>query len=522
MSKQPEIHVDVAVIGGGVAALRSAIAAAEAGARVLLLSKGRAGASGCSAALERGIEYCALNCAPYTPREQELLAEEYLHAGMGVNRRDVVEAFVQGLPEEYERLAQLALPVMGPRLTTPRLRWLGHPLKGGLIGRRGFARNLLGALLHRALDLGVSVLDRHQVVSLARQDGGIRGCVALDLSAGEIREVGAPAVILATGGAGALFPLTTNPADVTGTGVVLAHRCGARLANLEFYSYYPLSVGRARRIYLINPILAAGVVSDAAGEMWEVAPGAASPQINLLTRARDLCRWIEERRRDGRSTPSGGVWWDGRAIPGRIYHSTIPVTYARLQRVGIDLRRERLEIAPHAHQSIGGVEIDAQARSSVEGLFAAGEAAAGLHGALRTNGSGVSSGLVLGAIAGRAAALHARAAAHDTGRRSATAWEGDLSPNHGERPDPRRLRALRERVRTAMGSNLVIRRVEDLHRAAHELLGVREEVEATRFDPDLPALAALREDVRNAAEAASLMVEHSLRRRLPLGVFLPY
>jgi succinate dehydrogenase/fumarate reductase flavoprotein subunit len=505
---------DVLVVGGGAAALRAALAAAEAGARVLLVSKGKAAASGCSAQLERGIEYCALNCGPYDEQEQELLAGDYLRVGMGLNRRDVVEAFVAGLPAEHQFLATLALPTMAAAQARPRLRWLGHRRSGGLVGGHGFARDLLRALRRRAQERGVVILDRCQVLALTRRDTGVRGAVALDLRRGGIRRLSAPAVVLATGGAGGLFPRTSNPPDVAGDGPVLAERCGARLRNLEFISSHPLSVGRIRRVYLIHPILMQGVFADADGEIWRADAEPTHDPLDPLLRVRDLCRWMEERRRSGLASPGGGAWWDGRKIPERTYRSRIPRTLAMMRRVGFDPRLHRLELAPHAHQSLGGIEVDAAGRSSVPGLFAAGEAAAGLHGAMRMNGAGVTAALVLGAAAGRAAAEHARA----SGR--AGPPDGWL-PSGRQTPNPVRLRSMREQIRSLMGPLLVVRRREELRGAASALAAIGEEAEQMRFDPAQPAAAALREDVRNAARAAALVVEASLRRGRPLGLFLP-
>jgi succinate dehydrogenase/fumarate reductase flavoprotein subunit len=505
---------DVLVAGGGVAALRAALAAAEAGARVLLVSKGKAAASGCSAQLERGIEYCALNCGPYDEREQELLARDYLRTGMGLNRREVVEAFVAGLPAEHRFLQELALPTLAAALARPRLRWLGHRGSGGLVGARGFARDLLRALRRRAQERGVEILDRCQVLSVDRRADGVRGAMALDLRRGGIRRLSAPSVVLATGGAGGLFPLTSNPADVLGDGPVLAERCGARLRNLEFISSYPLSVGRIRRLYLIQPILMQGVCVSAGGGTWHADPVRSGDPLGLLLRVRNLCRWIEERRRAGEGSPAGGVWWDGSRIPERTYRARIPRTLAMMSRVGIDPRHERLELAPHAHQSLGGIAVDGGARTSVPGLFAAGEAAAGLHGALRLNGAGVTAALVLGAAAGRSAALHARAAGPPG---PADGW----SPGGSSAPAPARLRALRDQIHAVMGPLLVVRRRRDLRSAAAALAAIGEEVERMRFEPAQPAAAGLREDVRNAACAAALVVKASLRRRRALGLFLP-
>jgi succinate dehydrogenase/fumarate reductase flavoprotein subunit len=513
MKRPPESRADVLVVGGGVAALRTAIAAAEAGARVALLCKGRAAASGCSAQIERGIEYCAVNCGAYTERQQELLADEYLRCGMGINRRDVVEAFVAALPAEHRRLMRLALPLMETRPAASRLRWLGHRLRGGLIGGRGFSRALLRALRRQAQELGVSILDRCQVVALDSDGGCVRGAVALDLRLGGLYRFGAPSVVLATGGAGGVFPLTTNPTEVVGDGPVLAGRSGALLRNMEFYSYYPLSVGRVRRIYLIQPVLMEGRMSDSRDASWSANGAGAEQARELLLRVRDACRWMEERGRAGCASPAGGVWWDGRRLSEASYRERIPLTYGQLRHAGIDLTRDRLEVAPHAHQSIGGVEVDARGASSVTGLFAAGESAAGLHGALRMNGTGVTAGLALGAIAGRSAAEHALRSGRLPGRVNGSVPAGKTPASAAH------LRGLRDRIRSAMGPVLVIRRREDLARAAAILAGVREEVETIRFEPRQPALAGLREEVRIASEAASIMVEHSLLRGESLGFF---
>ncbi len=506
---------DVVVVGGGVAALRSAVAAAESGVSVLIVSKGRVGASGCSAQLERGIEYCVLNCGPHSAREQEELVADYLGAGMGLNRRDIVEAYVSGLPGEYERLRRQSLPVMCPDAATARLGWLGYRLHSGLVGQRGFSRSLLSSLRNEASQLGVQVLERHQVVVVASERGRAVGVKALDLARGGVRSLAAGAVVLATGGAGGVFPRTTNPSDVMGDGLALARRCGARLANLEFYTYYPLSVGRARLVYLIYPVLMSGRLVDGRGAVWEDRCEPEERPIDMLIRVREACRWIEERERAGSATDAEGASWDGRHLSEAFYREHVPVTWARLRRGGLDLGKEMLRVAPHAHQSIGGIEVDAAGHSSVPGLFAAGEVAAGLHGALRMNGSGVTAGLVMGARAGRAAAEHARAA-------SPPLRLADDGIPSGRRPAaPARLRELRERVRAVMGPLLVVRRGEDLARATAVLQAIGDEVDSFRLEVRKPELAAIREEVRCGAEVASAMVDASLARREPLGFYLP-
>ncbi len=513
MTREPEARANVIVIGGGVAALRVAIAAAEEGASVVVLSKGRVGGSGCSVHLERGIEYCALNCGRYTFEEQNQLAEEYLQTGIGLNRRDIVETFVAGLPAEHERLERYSLPTMAVDRARSRLLWTGQGLGVGIIGQRGFARALLQALRLTALELRVSFRERVQVLSIDRENGSLRGVLALDLQRGGLLRFAGTAVVVATGGAGGVFPLTTNPSDIVGDGFALAHRCGARLINMEFYSYYPLSIGRVRRIYLIHPLLTAGEFIDAGGEVWKEPSAKPGHALEQLRGVRDTCRWIELHASRSNGSPAGGCWWDGRRLTQETYEDKIPFTYSLLRESGIDLKHDRLEVAPHAHQSIGGVEVDVAGCTNVEGLFAAGEAAAGLHGALRMNGSGVTAGLVLGAIAGRSAASYA----HERGPCDLPV-DGTL-PSGKMPAEEGRLRAVRKQIHAVMGPILVVRREEDLRRAQANLHNVMDEVEAMQFDPRNPALAAMREEVRTCAEVATTMVEHSLLRCESLGLF---
>ncbi|MEE9254495.1 MAG: FAD-binding protein, partial [Pseudomonadales bacterium] len=289
----------------------------------------------------------------------------------------------------------------------------------------------------------------------------------------------------------------------------------ARLINMEFYTYYPLSVGRAGRIYLIHPILTAGTLTDARGDTWRWKTPRVEDTVEHLLSVRDACRWMEKASRHGSGKAAEEVLWDGRRVPVRTLDARIPFTCGLLRQAGIDLRRDSIPMAVHAHQTIGGIEIDAWGRTRIHGLFAAGEAAAGLHGALRLNGSGITAGLVLGAIAGRTAAAYARGS--DLSGASAAVEV----PGGSDRIDGARLRRIRARIHSAMAPVLVVRREADLHRARGTLRAAIEEVEATRFDPSVPSLASLREHVRASAETAAVMVEHSLLRRKPLGFFLP-
>ncbi len=237
------------------------------------------------------------------------------------------------------------------------------------------------------------------VVDLLHGDDGVTGAVALEESSGELRDIRTRAVLLATGGLGCVYRETTNPAVATGDGVAMAWRVGAEVSNLEFVQFHPtaLHLEGAPRFLLSEAMRGEGAVlrnkngeafMERYHEMRDLAPR------DVVSRA-----IVAEMKRTG----SPHVWLDLTARGEKFIHERFPRIYETCLGLGLDLGREAAPVHPAAHYAMGGVRTDLEGRTSVEGLYAAGEVAcSGVHGANRLASNSLLEGLVFGARAGRA------------------------------------------------------------------------------------------------------------------------
>lgn len=264
----------------------------------------------------------------------------------------------------------------------------------------------LGSVARRE---GVQVVEGVMLLDLARVSGRVVGALGYLPEGNQLVAFQAKAVVLACGGAGQLYPLTSNSPELTADGYAMAYRAGARLADMEFIQFNPTA--------LAWPL----------GMRGESTGGALLGQegVRLLNRRgeRFMERYDPERKErstraitsqaiyreivEGRGSEHGGVFLDAtRVDPTALLHIT-GRTVARLRSNGIDPLRDAMEVAPAAHHMMGGVVIDARCATDIPGLYAAGEVAAGVHGANRLNSNGLSEAVVFGDIAGREAADYA-------------------------------------------------------------------------------------------------------------------
>lgn len=417
------LETDVLIIGAGGAGCMAAMAAADAGARVLLLEKGRLGVSGATFdpfTADKGITVAAAGYNPTTDPETHYA--EARAAGRGLAIPSLVRAVAYEAPNRFRELLATGVPFQPNRLEA----CFGKAMVGAFVGQRSLAAWARGQIACRSIDLR----EHTGAFALLRDSHGCAGAVAVDRRGG-IVEIRAGAVILATGGASQIFRYNFNAPALTGDGLIMALEVGAELANLEFYQAI-LGVTEPARVFFPqwylagNPqlrnalgraFLADYLPDDADVAEMVIARGAQGPFSSSRSTSRIDLAIIHEIAAGRGSVPAGdarhlsGVYCDFAALPAArrqeldLRSARPALAWLRARHIAVEERP--VPVAPFAHAFNGGILIGAQGETGVPGLFACGETAAGPHGANRVGGHMFAVLLVFGHRAGRAAAAWA-------------------------------------------------------------------------------------------------------------------
>ena len=437
MAEYDRVEHDVLVIGAGGAGLRAAIEASAQGARVGLVCKSLLGKA--HTVMAEGGAAAAM--ANVDDRDSwRVHFADTMRGGQYLNNWRMAELHAKEAPDRIKELE--AWGALFDR--TPDGRILQRNFGGHRYPRLAHVGDRTGLEMIRTLqDHAVfqQNIDVHMEVTVVRllKDGDrVVGALAYDREKGRFKLFASGAVVLATGGVGRAFSITSNSWEYTGDGHALAYDSGAELMDMEFVQFHPTGMvwpPSVKGILVTEGVRGEGGVlrnskgerfmfkdipenyrnqtADSEEEGWRYTQGDKSARRppELLTRDH-VARCIQREVREGRGSPHGGVYldiaWIKEKIPNAAEHirKKLPSMYHQfMQLANIDITTTPMEIGPTTHYIMGGVRVDGETQmSNVPGLFAAGEVAAGLHGANRLGGNSLSDLLVFGRRAGHYAA----------------------------------------------------------------------------------------------------------------------
>jgi succinate dehydrogenase/fumarate reductase flavoprotein subunit len=391
------LAADVLVIGGGIAGLQAALAAAKQGARVVVAHMAH-GASPYVLGLNSPL---AQEDPADTP---ELYAQDMVRGGYGLNDRRLVQVLAHEAGPAARELADLGVP-FARRDGRFRQRHLsGNTCARSLYVAEGTGRAIIGVLTQEIERSGVRRLAGYRALRLLRDGGEVVGALLQSRQRNELVAVEAGAVVLAAGGMGRIYEDSTYPVDVAADSVALALEAGAVLIDMEFVQFEPTVTvypESCRGLEMPTAMLGDGArLINAAGERFMQRYNPEHLEKRMEKAKLSLC--IQREIDEGRGFPDRSVIFDTTCLDvvtleGYVTH------VKRLRAAGLEPSREAPRIRPAAHSIMGGTRIDSECRSDVAGLFVCGEAAGGVHGASRLAGNGGGEIVTFGRVAGRAA-----------------------------------------------------------------------------------------------------------------------
>jgi succinate dehydrogenase / fumarate reductase flavoprotein subunit len=506
---------DVLIIGAGGAGLRAALGALAQGAKVGVVCKSLLGKAHTVMA-EGGIAAAMANVDHADDWRTHF--RDTMRGGKLLNNWRMAQIHAQESPERVRELEQWGA--------------LFDRTQDGQILQRAFGGHTFRRLCHvgdrtglemirtlqdRGVQLGIDVYMECAITRLLKDGDRIAGAFGYWREQGRFVVFRAKSIVMATGGIGKAWKITSNSWEYTGDGMALAYDAGAELMDMEFVQFHPTGMvwpPGVQGILVTEAVRGeGGVLRNQLGErfMEKYDP----KKMELSTRD-VVARAIYTEVREGRGTEHGGAYLDISHKPADYVKKKLPSMYHQFKELAdVDITQGPMEVGPTCHYMMGGIRVDAEtAKSSVPGLFAAGEAAAGLHGSNRLGGNSLSDLLVFGRRAGLAGAEHAKTIPDrpiDFGQIEEAARDmlAPFARPHGESPYAIH-RDLQETMQNLVG---IFRTQEDLTRALQELENLKERVERVSvegsrlFNPgwhlaqDLKAMLTVSEAVTRSALA---------------------
>jgi succinate dehydrogenase / fumarate reductase flavoprotein subunit len=506
---------DVLIIGAGGAGLRAAIEALAQGARVAVVSKSLLGKAHTVMA-EGGIAAAMANVDRADSWKTHF--RDTMNGGKRLNNWRMAQLHAQEAPDRVRELEQWG--ALFDRTSDGDIlqrAFGGHTFKRLChVGDRT-GLEMIRTLQDRGVQLGFDVFMECTVIRLLTDGGRIAGAFGYWREQGRFVVFRAKSIVMATGGIGKAYRITSNSWEYTGDGMALAYDAGAELLDMEFVQFHPTGMvwpPGVQGILVTEAVRGeGGILRNKNGERFMERY---DPKRMELSTRDVVARSIYTEVKEGRGSEHGGAYLDISHKPADYVKTKLPSMYHQFKELAdVDITKEPMEVGPTCHYMMGGIRVDAEtAQASLPGLFAAGEAAAGLHGANRLGGNSLSDLLVFGRRAGLGATDHANKVGQGAldPAQIAEAESDMLAPfDRGEGENPYAVhRDLQETMQNLVG---IFRTEEDMTKAMGELeklkaRAAKVRVEGSRlFNPgwhlakDLKSMLTVSEAVTRSALA---------------------
>lgn len=516
------ISSDVLIIGSGGAGARAAIEVDNAGLKALIVSKGLSFRSGCTGMAEGG--YNAVFKA--VDEEDTIDAHIYdtLKGGSYLNDSKLVDILVNESPKRL-----IDLENYGALFDRQESGKINQRAFGGQQYRRTCfqgdrtGHEIITVLKEEITKRDIETLDEVMVTNLIlSQDARpprVIGAVGLDLKTSDIIFLQAKSVIIATGGAGQLYPVTSNTVQKNGDGYALAWNVGANLIDMEEVQFHPTGMvaPESKKGVLVTEAVRGegGILLNKNKERFMKKY---SPEKMELSTRDVVARSIYTEIIEGRGTENGGVYLDISHLDADVIEEKLETMVLQFKDVDVDITKEPMEVAPTAHHFMGGVKINENCESSIANLYAAGEASGGVHGANRLGGNALADTQVFGKIAGENAAKAAKTVDFEENPEMFKAEEdritglikdGSIKPQE-----------LKKRIKKLMWEKVsIIRNEKNLNEALKELMEMEKSLndlkveDKKQYNTDLQTAL----EVINMVQIATLVVKSAILRRESRG-----
>ncbi len=391
-----KLDTDVLIIGSGGSGLRAAIAAAEKGVQALVVAK--------EFLLEAhtGMAMGGINVAMKSPATPKQHFEDTIKGGWFINNYKLARIFAEEMPDrirdlesygvKFDRLADGSYFTWASGKTSAPLNLCAGDFTG---------REMMQGLVAELKRCQIPYLEYHYVTKLFKQDNKVVGAFLIDSKTGEYKVVQAKATIVATGGGGNMYQVHTNARSNTGEGYAWALDVGAELVDMEMIQFHPTGMAyppEVRGTLVTEKVRGnGGILKNKLGERFMMRY---QPERLELAGRDEVARAIYQEIQEGRGTDHGAVYLDTTHWEEGKVEKLVPDVFANHMDVGIDIRKQMMEITPSMHHMMGGFVINEWGETSIEGLYAVGEVTASVHGANRLGGNSLAEGQVFGRRAG--------------------------------------------------------------------------------------------------------------------------